>query len=91
MTGYRFLVTGCAGFIGSHMLERLIAEGYDAVGVDDLSTGSRKNIAGCEGKFAFIEGSVCDAATAARAVAGVSHVIHLASIPSVPRSIDDPW
>lgn len=90
MPNLRFLVTGCAGFIGGHMIDRLIALGYDVVGVDDLSTGSRKNMAASWGGFTFIEGSVADPAVAKQAVAGVDRVIHLASIPSVPRSLENP-
>lgn len=86
----RFLVTGCAGFIGSHLLRRLIADGVETAGVDNFSTGRRENLAGLEGKFEFVEGDLCDRATAARACAGVTHVLHQASIPSVPRSLDDP-
>lgn len=86
----RFLVTGCAGFIGGHMVDRLVALGCDVVGLDDFSTGSRDNIAASWGKFTFIEGSVCDSACVASAVAEVDRIIHLASVPSVPRSVADP-
>ena len=90
MPKHRFLVTGCAGFIGSHMLERLIGDGMDAVGVDDFSTGRREHVVANEGKFRFIEGTLCDPAVAREAVDGVSHVFHFASIPSVPRSVENP-
>lgn len=86
----RFLVTGCAGFIGGHMLDRLLNEGYPVVGVDDFSTGSRQNLDRWWGKFEFIHGNLCQPAIAAQAVAGVEYVIHLASIPSVPRSLEQP-
>lgn len=85
-----FLVTGCAGFIGGHTLDRLITLGYEVTGVDDLSTGNRDNMAAAWGRFRFIEGSVADAWVAADAVKGVDRIIHLASIPSVPRSVADP-
>ena len=84
------LVTGCAGFIGGHILRRLISEGVDVVGVDDFSTGLRENIAGLEGRFRFVEGTLCDPQVARRAVKGVIGIIHQAAIPSVPRSLDDP-
>ncbi len=90
MHATRFLVTGCAGFIGGHMLDRLVADGHDVVGVDDFSSGKRENLAASAGKFEFIEGDLGDPAVALRAVRGVSHVIHLASIPSVPRSLEKP-
>lgn len=86
----RFLVTGCAGFIGGHCIDRLLALGHDVVGLDNLSTGSRSNMAASWGHFRFIEGDVCDPDTAAEAVRGVELVIHLASVPSVPRSVADP-
>ena len=85
-----FLVTGCAGFIGGHMLEYLVAAGNKVVGIDDFSTGSPDNMRGVEGKFTFMEGSLCEPALAAKAVAGVDRVIHLASVPSVPRSVQAP-
>ncbi|MDR2725420.1 MAG: SDR family oxidoreductase [Candidatus Adiutrix sp.] len=84
------LVTGCAGFIGGHILRRLISEGVETVGVDDFSTGLRENIADLEGRFRFVEGTLCDPEVCRRAVEGVTGIIHQAAIPSVPRSIDDP-
>lgn len=90
MHKHKFLVTGCAGFIGGHMLDRLIREGHEVVGVDDFSTGSPANMEASRGKFEFIEGSLCDTGVAARAMAGVNRVVHLAAIPSVPRSLENP-
>ncbi len=90
MAAETFLVTGCAGFIGGHTLDRLVASGMDVIGLDDFSTGSRGNMAASWGRFAFIEGSVCDRAVVRQALKGVTRVIHLASVPSVPRSIEDP-
>lgn len=86
----RFLVTGCAGFIGGHVLDRLVGMGYEVTGMDDLSTGNRTNMAGSEGKFRFIEASTCDAGAVADALRGVDLVIHLATVPSVPRSVANP-
>jgi UDP-glucose 4-epimerase len=88
--GKRFLVTGCAGFIGGHMLERLLAEGIETIGVDNFATGKPENLAAVKGKFKFIEGDLCDPAVSEKAVEGVSHIIHLASVPSVPRSVANP-
>jgi nucleoside-diphosphate-sugar epimerase len=82
-----YLVTGGAGFIGSHMVERLLARGTPVRIADDFSSGLRENVpAGVE----VIEGDLADPAVAARAVSGATHVIHLAAIPSVPRSVKDP-
>lgn len=82
-----YVVTGGAGFIGSHMVERLLSQGQSVRIADDFSSGLKANVpAGVE----VIEGDVADAAVAARAVHGATHVIHLAAIPSVPRSVKDP-
>lgn len=85
-----YLVTGGAGFIGSHLVERLTGEGADVRVLDDISTGRRENIAPFLDKIDFIEGSMIDADTCLRACDGVDFVLHQAAIPSVPRSIDDP-
>jgi nucleoside-diphosphate-sugar epimerase len=86
----RYLVTGGAGFIGSHLVEHLVGRGEDVVVLDDFSTGSRKNIEPFAGKIELIEGSILDEATCARAVRDVDYVLHEAAIPSVPRSVVDP-
>ena len=82
-----YLVTGGAGFIGSHIVERLRSRG-DAVRIaDDFSSGRRENVpAGVD----VVEGDLADPAVAKRAVAGCDFVIHQAAIPSVPRSVNDP-
>src|SRR5262245_43590184 len=93
----RYLVTGGAGFIGSHIVEALVRRG-DAVAVlDDFSTGHRRNLdAALKGRPAgtpepqVLEGDLRDAALVRRAVAGVTHVLHQAALPSVPRSIAEP-
>ena len=90
MTKEVFLVSGCAGFIGGHVVERLLNDGFSVVGVDDFSTGCPENIAPVLDRIRFVEGSVCDQATAAKAVDGVDRVIHLAAVPSVPRSVENP-
>jgi nucleoside-diphosphate-sugar epimerase len=82
-----YLVTGGAGFIGSHIVQRLIAEQHRVRIVDDFSSGVRENIpAGIE----VVEGDLADATVAARAAAGCDYVIHQAAIPSVPRSVKNP-
>jgi UDP-N-acetylglucosamine 4-epimerase len=89
-----WLVTGVAGFIGSHIATTLLSHGLKVRGVDDFSTGSRANVSrlmetGSE-SFTFIEGTIADGPTCARALEGVSRVLHQAAIGSVPRSIEDP-
>lgn len=84
------LVTGGAGFIGSHLVRRLLRDGYRVRVLDNLSTGKAANLAEVRSEIEFIEGSIADGATAARAVEGASTVFHQAAIPSVPRSIADP-
>jgi UDP-N-acetylglucosamine/UDP-N-acetyl-alpha-D-glucosaminouronate 4-epimerase len=87
----RYLVTGGAGFIGSHVAERLVALGHIVRVVDDLSTGDAANLAGLDGDIEFVRGDLCEAAVCRRAVAGTEVVFHLAALPSVPRSLKDPW
>jgi UDP-glucose 4-epimerase len=86
-----WLVTGGAGFIGSHVATRLAEMGQPVRVVDNLSTGSRANLAHLDGRVEFIEGDLCDDRTCARAVAGVEVIFHVAALPSVPRSLADPW
>jgi UDP-glucose 4-epimerase len=82
-----YLVTGGAGFIGSHIVERLRGRGDSVRVADDFSSGRRENVpAGVD----VVEGDLADPAVAARAVAGCAFVIHQAAIPSVPRSVKDP-
>ena len=90
MSSKRILLTGCAGFIGGHILRRLLAENADVVGVDNFSTGRRENLSGLERDFKFIEGTLCDPEICRQAVEGVDCIIHQATIPSVPRSVNDP-
>jgi UDP-glucose 4-epimerase len=84
----RSLVTGGAGFIGSHLAARLVAAGHEVVVLDDLSTGKLSNLAGIE--VEFIQGSVIDRSDLARATAGVDNVFHLAALVGVPESLADP-
>jgi nucleoside-diphosphate-sugar epimerase len=87
MTNY--LVTGGAGFIGSHMVEALRARGARVRVVDSLITGHRANLAHID-DVEFIEGDLADLDVARRAVDGMDYVLHQAAIPSVPRSVKDP-
>jgi len=84
-----YLVTGGAGFIGSHLTEELVRRGHRVRVVDNLATGKRRNldhVAGVE----FLEGDLADPAVAEQAVEGIEYVLHQAAIPSVPRSVKDP-
>jgi UDP-glucose 4-epimerase len=87
----RCLVTGGAGFIGSHVVDRLLALGHEVRVVDNLSTGSRANLAHVAERVDFLLGDLCDSAVAPRAVEGIQVIYHLAALPSVPRSLQDPW
>jgi len=85
----KFLVTGGAGFIGSHIAEELVRRGERVRVVDSLITGKRQNLAHLP-DVEFLEGDLADPAVAREAVAGVDYVLHQAAIPSVPRSVEDP-
>ena len=83
----QYLVTGGAGFIGSHIVQRLLSQNSTVRIADDFSSGRRENVpAGTD----LVEGDLADPAVAARAVSGVDYVIHQAAIPSVPRSVKQP-
>ncbi len=85
-----WLVTGAAGFIGSNLAGKLLDLGQDVVGLDNFSTGDRRNIASLGSGFRLIEGDIRDLETCRRAVRGVDKVLHQAALGSVPRSIDRP-
>ena len=85
-----YLVTGGAGFIGSHIVSALVARGDRVKVLDNLSTGHRKNLAPFEGKIDFIEGDLVNARDVERALEGVEVVFHQAALASVPRSVDAP-
>jgi len=84
-----YLVTGGAGFIGSHLCEELVRRGERVRVVDSLITGKRQNLAHLP-QVEFLEGDLADIDVARRAVHGIEYVLHQAAIPSVPRSVDDP-
>jgi UDP-glucose 4-epimerase len=84
------LVTGGAGFIGSHLVEALLGQGLKVRVLDDLSTGHLSNLAHLDGRYEWIESDAADFATCRRAAEGVDYVFHQAAIPSVPRSVKDP-
>lgn len=93
-----WLVTGSAGFIGSHLLEHLLGLGQTVTSVDNFATGHRANLDDVRGRVGeaawsrhrFIEGDIADPAACADACAGVEIVLHQAALGSVPRSIADP-
>lgn len=85
------LVTGGAGFIGSHLTRRLVELGHQVRVVDNLSTGDFANIAPVAEQLEFLHGDLCDPDVSAAAVAGMEVIFHLAALPSVPRSLADPW
>ncbi len=88
----RILITGGAGFIGSHLAERLVSEGHDVVALDDLSTGQKKNLAALEGNnhFRLIEGSVLDADLVNELVSESDMVFHMAAAVGVKLIMDEP-
>lgn len=93
-----WLVTGCAGFIGSNLLETLLRLDQRVVGLDNFATGFQHNLDEVQGlvteeqwaRFRFIEGDITDLATCHEVCVGVDHVLHQAALGSVPRSIADP-
>ncbi len=84
------LVTGGAGFIGSHIVDALLDQGMSVRVLDNLSTGSLDNLSHRRGEIEFIEGDLRDKDACYRACKGVETVFHQAALPSVPRSIADP-
>jgi UDP-glucose 4-epimerase len=85
-----YLVTGGAGFIGSHLAESLVATGSSVRVFDNFSTGLRSNLDGIRPAPAVIEGDLTDASSVARAVWGVDVVFHLGALASVQRSVESP-
>ncbi len=86
----KVLVTGGAGFIGSHLVARLLREGHSVRVLDNLTSGKRENLAECAGDVELLVGDVRDEAACARAAEGVELVFHEAAIVSVPYSVEHP-
>ena len=86
----RYLVTGGAGFIGSHVVEELLRRGHRVRVLDDLSSGKEANLAHLTGNVDLHKGSVCDARVVADACREADYVLHLAARTSVPRSVLEP-
>jgi UDP-glucose 4-epimerase len=85
-----FLVTGGAGFIGSHLVEALVRRGDRVRVLDNLSTGFLANLEGVRDQIEFLQGDLVDGPTVARVVEGVDTIFHEAALASVPRSVDRP-
>ena len=85
-----YLVTGGAGFIGSHIAEALVKRGDRVRVLDNFMTGKRENLTHLTGKIEFIEADIRDYAAIRQATEGVQVIFHEAAIPSVPRSVADP-
>ena len=86
----KFLVTGGAGFIGSHIVEELLSKGYKIVIIDDLSSGSIENISKFRDRVEFVEGSIVDFGLVSEVVNGVDGIFHLAARPFVIETMQDP-
>ena len=85
-----YLITGVAGFIGSHLAHALVGAGEQVRGLDNFSTGKIENLRGLEGELDLLELDLCDAASVAAACEGVEVILHQGALPSVPRSVKDP-
>lgn len=85
-----YLVTGGAGFIGSHVASALTADGQSVRVLDDLSNGTEANLEALGGDVEFVQGDICDQDSLERSLRGVHTVFHLAALGSVPRSIENP-
>ena len=90
MAAMRVLITGGAGFIGSHIVDRLLEEGYGVRVLDNFATGHRSNISHVLDDIELIEGDIQSYERAHTALRGCDYVLHQAALPSVPRSIQDP-
>ncbi|RJG01290.1 SDR family oxidoreductase [Noviherbaspirillum sedimenti] len=94
----KWLVTGCAGFIGSNLLETLLMLDQDVIGLDNFATGYQRNLDEVQqrvgakqwGRFQFFNGDIRDSAACKEAVDGVDYVLHQAALGSVPRSLENP-
>jgi nucleoside-diphosphate-sugar epimerase len=86
----QYLVTGIAGFIGSNIARKLIEQGEQVRGIDNLATGNRRNLADIANEIDFREADILDDTAITDACRGVDYIFHQAAIPSVPKSVKDP-
>ncbi len=84
------LVTGGAGFIGSHLVDRLLLEGWSVRVIDDFSSGRVENLADARARVELVQGDLCDQETLAQVTEGIDVVFHQGAVPSVPRSVEEP-
>ena len=84
------LVTGGAGFIGSHLVDALVGGGWEVAVLDDLSTGRLENLARSQDRIHFVQGDIRDADLVARLAEGSAAVFHQAAVVSVPLTVKDP-
>lgn len=87
----RFLVTGGAGFIGSHIVETLVKRGHKVRVLDNFCSGKMKNLSCVAGKIELIKDDIRSQKTCIRATKGMDFVLHQAALRSVPKSMNDPW
>ena len=87
--GMKALVTGGAGFIGSHIVDRLLKDGHEVIVLDDFSTGHRSNLPDNE-KLTIIEGDISNQDTVKECMQGIDWVFHKAAVASVPKTVNDP-
>lgn len=86
----RVVLTGGAGFIGSHLAEALVRRGYRTIIIDDLSTGKPENIYHLKKEIEFIRGSITDLPLLKKTFKGIDYIFHMAAIASVPKSVNNP-
>ena len=84
------VVSGGAGFIGSHLVKELVSYDNQVTVIDDLSTGRKENIEELIGEIQFVQGSITDLRLLRRLFQDIDYVFHLAAIPSVPKSLENP-
>ena len=87
----RYLVTGGAGFIGSHIVDQLVKEGHQVRVLDDLSSGRVQNLAQVKDNVEFVQGDICDRAAVKKVMQGIEYVLHVAAWRSVPKSMADAY
>ena len=86
----KWVVTGGAGFIGSHIIKELVSHGPEVVAVDDFSTGSLSNLSSVQQKIKIVSADICNFSALLKAFQGADYVLHHAALVSVPRSVEEP-